>query len=55
MDFIVLSLRIIALTELTDSFPIRKQMLDLGELEEDRFIIGFHQQIQKMSEKTWHD
>ena len=25
------------------------------ELEEDRFIAGFHQQVQKAREKAWHD
>jgi hypothetical protein len=27
----------------------------LVELEEDRFIAGFHQQIQKEREKSYHD
>jgi len=25
------------------------------ELEEDRFLAGFHQQVQKEGEKSWHD
>ena len=25
------------------------------ELEEDRFLAGFHQQVQKEREKAWHD
>ena len=25
------------------------------ELEEDRFVAGFHQQVQKNREKAWHD
>ena len=24
-------------------------------LEEDKFIVGFHQQVQKAREKAWHD
>jgi hypothetical protein len=27
----------------------------LVELEEDRFIVGFHQQVQKEREKAYHD
>jgi hypothetical protein len=27
----------------------------LVELEEDRFVAGFHQQVQKNREKAWHD
>jgi hypothetical protein len=27
----------------------------LVELEEDRFIVGFHQQVQKEREKVYHD
>jgi len=27
----------------------------LTELEEDRFLAGFHQQVQKECEKAWHD
>ena len=29
--------------------------MNLVELEEDRFIVGFHQQVQKEREKAWHD
>jgi len=25
------------------------------ELKEDRFLVGFHQQVQKECKKTWHD
>lgn len=25
------------------------------ELEEDRFVVGFHQQVHKNREKAWHD
>jgi hypothetical protein len=25
------------------------------ELEEDHFVAGFHQQVQKVHEKDWHD
>jgi hypothetical protein len=25
------------------------------ELEEDRIIVGFHQEVQKEKDKSWHD
>jgi hypothetical protein len=51
MEFIVLSLHIVSLTKLTDSGVVEKTLLELVELEEDCFIIGFHQQVQKACEK----
>ena len=38
-------------TSLEDILPDEK----LAELEEDRFIAGFHQQLQKEREKAYHD
>ena len=29
--------------------------MQLMKLKEDRFLAGFHQQVQKECEKTWHD
>jgi len=45
MEFIVPSLCIFAMEELTDSATMEKILLELIELEEDRFITGFHQQV----------
>jgi hypothetical protein len=55
MEFIVSSLCIVALTELTDSGAVEKILSELVELEEDHFVTGFHQQVQKAHEKAWHD
>jgi hypothetical protein len=51
MEFIVSSLCIVTLTELTDSGTVEKILSELVELEEDHFIAGFHQQVQKAHEK----
>lgn len=29
--------------------------MQILELEENRFLAGFHQQVQKAREKVWHD
>ena len=34
---------------------MNERLLNLVELEEDRFVAGFHQQVQKNREKAWHD
>ena len=55
MEYIVPSLKIIAFPDLTDEEIVNERLLNLVELEEDRFVVGFHQQVQKNREKTWHD
>ena len=55
MEYIVSSLKITALTDMVDEEAVNERLLNLVELEEDRFIVGFHQQAQKNREKAWHD
>jgi hypothetical protein len=47
MDYLVPSLRIVSFTNMDDTDAIHERLEQLVELEEDRFIAGFHQQIQK--------
>jgi hypothetical protein len=54
MEFIMPSLCIVALTELTDLGVVEIRLSELVELEEDRFVKGFHKQVQK-ARKAWHD
>jgi hypothetical protein len=51
MEFLVPSLCIVAMTDLTDSDTIEEILSQLLILEEDRFVAGFHQQVQKAREK----
>ena len=30
-------------------------MMQLVQMEEDQFIVGFHQQVEKDRQKEWHD
>ena len=55
MEYIVPSLRIVALTDMADAETMNEILLHLVGLEEDHFIAVFHQQVQKAREKEWHD
>jgi hypothetical protein len=55
MEYLVPSLRIVAFIDMDDTGAIHERISQLVELEEDRFIVGFHQQIQKEREKAYHD
>jgi hypothetical protein len=55
MEYLVPSLIIVAFTDMDDTGIVRERLSQLVELEEDRFIAGFHQQVQKEREKAYHD
>lgn len=55
MEFIVPSLRIAAFTEMDDFEAEAERMSQLLALDEDRFIVGFQQKVQKARDKAWHD
>jgi hypothetical protein len=55
MEYLVPSSRIVAFTGMDDTGPVQERLSQLVELEEDRFIAGFHQQVQKEREKAYHD
>ena len=43
------------MTNLIDENVVQKILENLMDLEEDRVIIGFHQNVQKAQKKSWHD
>ena len=55
VEYVVPSLKITALTEMIDVETVNETLLHLLGLEEDCFIAGFHQHVQKAREKAWHD
>ena len=55
MEYIVPSLRVIALTEMIDVDVVEEILLQLIHLEEECFIAGFHQNVEKKRQKVWHD
>ena len=45
MEYIIPSLKIATLTNLANEEIVEERLLHLVELEEDRFVAGFHQQV----------
>jgi hypothetical protein len=45
MEYLVLSLRIAAFTDIDDTGIVHERLSQLVELEEDRFMAGFHQHV----------
>jgi hypothetical protein len=42
-------------TDLSYYGVVEERLSLLLQLEEDRFVAGFHQKVQKAREKAWHD
>lgn len=55
MEYIVPGLCIAASTGMVDRRTLEEWLAQLTELGEDRFLVGFHQQVYKECEKAWHD
>jgi hypothetical protein len=47
MEYLVPSLRIATFIDMEDTSVVQYRLAQLVELDEDRFIVGFHQQVQK--------
>ena len=54
MEYIVPSLIIVAISEMKDDDVIEYMLLQLVQLEEERFVAGFHQNVEKRRQKVWH-
>jgi hypothetical protein len=55
MEYLVPSLRIVSFIDMDDTGVVQERLTQLIELEENRFIAGFHEQVQKEREKSYHD
>jgi len=55
MEYIMPNLRISIVTEMEDKDTMEEHLAEILELEEDFFLVGFHQQVEKAQEKAWHD
>ena len=55
MEYIMLSLRIVALTKMTDVDVVEQKLSHLVQMEEELFVTGFHQNTEKQRQKSWHD
>ena len=54
IEYIVLSLRVVAIIEMTDVDAVKDRLLQLIHMEEECFFVGFHQNIGKKRKKAWH-
>ena len=55
VEYIVLSLCIVAAMGIDDGAALEELLDQLVQLEEDRFVAGFHQRVKKDRQKAWHD
>jgi hypothetical protein len=55
MEYLVTTLRIVSFTGMDETSSIQERLAQLVELEEDIFIVGFYQQVQKGKQKAYHD
>jgi hypothetical protein len=55
MEYLVPRLRIVSFIDMDDTDIVQERLAQLVELEEDKFIAGFHQQVQKEREKAYHE
>jgi hypothetical protein len=55
LEFLVLSLRVETITQMTERGTIQERINQLMTMEEDHILAWFHQQVQKARDKTWHD
>jgi hypothetical protein len=55
LEFPVPSLRVAAITNMTERGVVKERLNQLMEMEEDRILEGFHQEVQKSRDKSWND
>ena len=55
MEFIVPSPHVAVVTDLSNFGAAEEMFSQFVQLEEDHFVVGFHQQVPKTREKAWHD
>jgi len=55
MGYIVPSLCVAAIIGMKDREALEERLVQLDELEEEKFLSGFHQQVQKHCKNAWHD
>ena len=55
MKYIVIILRFVVITEMTDVDVVEEILIQLIHLEKERFVAGFHQNIEKQRKNVWHD
>jgi hypothetical protein len=55
LEFLVPSLCVTTITNMTDRGTIHERLNQLMIMEEDRILVGFHQEVQKAGDEAWDD
>jgi transposase InsO family protein len=55
LEFMVPNLHVAAITNMTERGVVKERLNQLMEMEEDRILVGFHQEVKKERDKSWHD
>jgi hypothetical protein len=55
LEFLVPSLRVATITKITERGAVKESLNQLMEMEEDRILEIFHQEVWKERDKAWHD
>ena len=55
LDYLVPIMCIATITNMTEEGNVQERLDQLMDIEEDKFLVGFHQKVQKSKEKSWHD
>jgi hypothetical protein len=55
LEFMVPSMRVATITNMTERGPVQERLSQLMEMEEDNILVGFHKEVQKARAKSWHD
>jgi hypothetical protein len=51
LEFVVPSLRVETITNMTERGAVQERLIQLMEMEEERILAGFHQEVQKVRDK----
>jgi hypothetical protein len=54
-DILVASLCVATITNVIEKGALQERLSQLMIMEEDRILAGFHQEVQKERDKSWHD
>ena len=55
LEFSVPSLFVATIENMKKRGTIKERLNQLMEMEEDRILAGFHQEVHKARDKSWHD
>jgi hypothetical protein len=55
LEFLIPILRIAAIKQIIERGAVQETLNQLLSMEKERILAGFHQQVQKERDKSWHD